>query len=155
MFVHWGAAVNGEIPLAHFNPTFHNPQGLNKCTNIIYCNAPSLGGFSPWNPLQHLQVPVVKQAAHSLYLVACKNSLSWAWSDERTGVRNSAQVEVNRQRAWRGSSFLAVQVLPRHQGTAVTAERGQCSQGYTIHFLKGAATVLFFPATHWEYEMRL
>lgn len=41
-----------------------------------------------------------------------------------------------------------------HQGTAVTAERGQRSQGYTIHFLKGAATVLFFPATHWEYEMR-
>lgn len=47
VFVHRGAAVNGEIPLAHFNPTFHNPQGLNKCTNIIYCNAPSLGGFSP------------------------------------------------------------------------------------------------------------
>lgn len=47
VFVHCGAAVNGEIPLAHFNPTFHNPQGLNKCTNIIYCNAPSLGGFSP------------------------------------------------------------------------------------------------------------
>lgn len=47
VFVHRGAAVNGEIPLAHFNPIFHNPQGLNKCTNIIYCNAPSLGGFSP------------------------------------------------------------------------------------------------------------
>ena len=47
VFVHRGAAVNWEIPLACFNPSFHNPQGLNKCTNIIYCNAPSMGGFSP------------------------------------------------------------------------------------------------------------
>lgn len=63
VFVHRGAAVDGEIPLAHFNPMFHNLQGLNKYTNIIYCNAPSLGGFSPRNPLQHLQVPVVKLCA--------------------------------------------------------------------------------------------
>lgn len=155
--MHRGAAVKGEIPLAHFNPSFHNPQGLNKCTNIIYCNACSMGGFSPWNPLQHLQVSVVKYAVSVLYLVACKYSLSWAQSDERPGVRNSAQAEANRKRAGSRSSFLTAHILQWHRGTAVTAERGQRSQDYTRHFLKikDAAMVLILPSsTHWEYEMR-
>lgn len=47
VFVHRGAAVNWEIPSACFNPSSHNPRGLNKRTNFIYCNAPSMGGFSP------------------------------------------------------------------------------------------------------------
>lgn len=75
------------------------------------------------------------------------------------GVRNSAQAEANRQRAWaqHGSSFLAAQALHRHQGITVTAERGQRSQGYTRCFLKikNAVTVLFLPPPHWEYEIRL
>lgn len=94
---------------------------------------------------------------HILYLVARKYPFSWAQGDERTGVRNSAQADAKRQRAQGGSSFLTAQDLHGHQGTAVTAERGQRLQDYTRCFLKikDAATVLFLPPIHWEDEMSL